>query len=459
VFISRWMAARLFRTFAADEVVHNGGYKVGPVGTGGRTYRSYTHGGNGCGCCHWVCISRCAAVLLFTWAVSLVVVSESSLSTTALCVERAAKEAVTVADDSLLRMSPADVGEVKQSLSSAPRAILHVPSDSPAALRQLRDPYFALSFAKDVALAERRVEHCQWQELQQTSRVRVGRDTSSPQCREAAPDDDRCNIYRTDVSFAYVKGWHSTPISSALFDNPVAYHNPSVSLPMLTSASLDPVARVCLARLPRRSLADAEQCLSCSADAMEHGLLPAEHFRLSADTFPAAEWSEAEGSSNAAAVDGFTEWDSSYVYRRHTAGGTGGVVVNAALAYFADGVLGFEGPATLGCTAGDIRVHWRVRRLSRKGVSVVGELDPDGSALSPFICDANSVGRVGAKRKLLAYPRADLPLEEFLWAVLHDAKTAAWWLRLYSMLLAAGSFVLLYVTLRPSSAPAGTTDN
>jgi hypothetical protein len=150
-------------------------------------------------------------------------------------------------------------------------------------------------------------------------------------------------------------------------------------------------------------------------------------------------------------MDGFTEFDPRYVYRRHQASSGGailGAVAQAGLSYFVDGVVGFDGPAVLGCTAGDMRVHWQVRRFSPSGISVVGELSA-GRSLVPFLCDRRSTDGEGT-RKLLAYPSAKISLDDMLWAVLHSAKAAAWWHRLYSALLASGSLVLLYLTMRPA---------
>ena len=94
------MAARLFRTLAADEVVSDGGVKLGMLGTGGRTYRNYSRGREPV-CCRCYFLTRVIALLLLVWAVVMAIVSESSLSAVTHCADRASREATSLSTSSI----------------------------------------------------------------------------------------------------------------------------------------------------------------------------------------------------------------------------------------------------------------------------------------------------------------------------------------------------------------------
>ena len=427
------MAARLFRTLAADEVVSDGGAKLGMLGTGGRTYRNYSRGREPV-CCRCYFLTRVIALLLLVWAVVMAIVSESSLSAVTHCADRASREATSLSTSAIGGSPVQQANDLARGFEGR---LVHLQSANPVVLSPLiHDDFFSVMFHRDVAIAERVVEFCQWQEIQHVSRVLVGRDPGCPEGERG----ENCNIYRTDVSFSYVKGWHSSLISSAFFDNPVAYHNPQrmpcASIPLQSprvegGESLG--GRVCLARV-----AD-DKCIHADGRAMEHGLLPVEHMQLDGSTFD-------RRSASQAAAQGFTEWDRSFVYSRQAAFSSFGTdLAHAALSYFVDGVVGFEGPSSLFCTPGDVRVHFAVRRLSPNGVSLVGQL-ADNFAIEPFACDESSTS---STRLMLAYPKANLALEDLLAAVLHDAKTSAWWYRLGSALLTGAALLLVYFSCKP----------
>lgn len=79
---------------------------------------------------------------------------------------------------------------------------------------QFVDREFGLSFGAEVISVRREAEICHWMEWRY-----------SHQADDDGDDDDHTHAIR--YTYHYVLGWHSSPIMSAFFDQPLLYHNPS----------------------------------------------------------------------------------------------------------------------------------------------------------------------------------------------------------------------------------------
>lgn len=89
-----------------------------------------------------------------------------------------------------------------------PNQHIHFTSRSVAPSQQLVDPDFGLSFSKAFSL-KRVAEFCQWTEHHNDETTKHSDGTET-----------------TRRTYYYIKGWHSHPITSIMFDQPIAHHNP-----------------------------------------------------------------------------------------------------------------------------------------------------------------------------------------------------------------------------------------
>jgi len=293
------------------------------------------------------------------------------------------------------------------------------------------------------------------------------------------------DIFEETVSFTYHKGWRASRINSLLFDNPVAYNNPSrdpapgwtgtVNAPVrLGTTSAPGESEAARKRAPSPSLwarltawirsvlralglvkgaidaraAEGAECgpthvceaLKAMPQDLEPALAPWQLVTLAP--------SIGTGLSGAALDAGFGEYDHKYFYSRI---GENGVLMAAGkvgAAYLLDGVVdintiskgtGLEkllGRAGLDwitkgtCNPGDVRVHLETRDLP-PSLTVVAEQRADGFLIPHTFPN----GRVAFLAR-----HGILSLEAFVDAESNDAARLASWLRALSLVLAMGAF-------------------
>lgn len=390
---------RVINELTADEVVRGSGVKVGDFGTGGRTYvkRYERNVGNGDNTtAKKICFF--ASILI---ALGFLVWAETTLASTTEMLEEAARRAITVS-------GPSDV----DASMNGKLVFIPVHNTPKIAGATPQDDFFGLTFAEDVATAHRVAEYCQWDERVYTREVKEG----------VNPDTGKERI-RHEKEYVYVKGWTSHLVSSAFFDNPVAYHNPSrdpaPSRTFHSSGGVDLNADT-----PGKPLI-------ISAIDFEHALLPAETVVLYKEGVRKL--------SQQALQSGFNEADHKYVYSRVPEDGfMGSPIVKAAAAYLIDGVVdvneiargtGFEGLLagagldwiTKGsCKAGDIRVHFETRRLPPTA-SVLGMVTANGRKVAAFTY-SNGYSKVfasgGVASDLAGFAKAmDKETRQWAWMV------------------------------------------
>lgn len=108
---------------------------------------------------------------------------------------------------------------------------------------------FGIIAGPDDVILERMTEYCQWMEIEHHHKEKVGKDpdycaqeSNEGECARVScsgasqsscfRNSECCrwrqgaDIYKTSITYSYVKGWRPYRINSLMFDNPVAYHNP-----------------------------------------------------------------------------------------------------------------------------------------------------------------------------------------------------------------------------------------
>lgn len=403
---------RLVNEAMSDEVHRHGGTKMGVIGTGGRTYSTYSRGSN----------SKCSPLFLQIIGALIVIASlvfiwgkETQLETLMTCASRLTEEGVAVSP--WLVHDPQNDGRIV--FAAAPFPVVA----SPPPL----DDFFGIHMPKGSVIARRVTEYCQWSEQQHTRRVHVATD-----CEGGSKTGDECNIYRDDTSYTYVKAWRSHQINSGFFDNPIAYDNPH----------RDPCLSQQFVAVNGVLLENKEGALIVSALDASPSLSPTwATVQLHATT--------AADIGHTALSHGFHESDTQYIYSRGPSDGWNNPVVKAAAAYFIDGVVGIE----LGCHAGDIRVHFETRSIDPRGVAIAGLQRKDGT-LVHFPCKADDEESKSGKL-LLGYPDGSLTMAAFVQVVLGDA---SWWGWVYRVAAAFGvvcGVAIWHAT--PSSKQEGST--
>lgn len=352
---------RIVNELTADEVRRGTGVKVGDFGTGGRTYINRYERDPNQRSSNATCAKICffASILI---TLGILVSVETSLFATREMLEEALKRAIPVDGPS----------SVDASLNGK---LVFVPVHNTPAIvgTPPEDEFFGLTFASDVAIADRVTEYCQWQENVHTREINEGRDPRTGK-----------DVIRREKEYFYVKGWHSHLINSKFFDNAVAYNNPS----------RDPAPSRTFHANGGVNIGSASKKLIVAAADFAHALRPAETVTLYKEGVKKL--------GQNALSEGFNEADYKYVYSRVPEDGfLGSPIVKAGAAYLIDGVVdvneisrgtGFEhllaGAGldwiTKGtCKAGDIRVHFETRRVPDTA-AVLGMVVADGQKIIPF---------------------------------------------------------------------------
>jgi len=388
---------RVINELSSDEVKQTGGYKVGDFGQGGREYvryerRAHYEPGQGA-----------------SKGVGKVVLGIAALAVAGLVVyaERENFLAIGLLPEASRAYSYGDVAKADWNRNNA---LVHFRSSlaNPPVLERgvdvLRDPFFGFEVPnenKDVVL-KRNTEYCQWVEVPQHRQEKIGQDPDY--CAKSSSDEACANtdcsgyrsqgqcgstranccswrrgadIYKTTTTYLYHKGWRNSRISSLLFDNPVAYHNPqrdpAPSTIFKTQAKVD---------LSGGQYGSNEALMVQSTD-LESIFTPMRQeplFKQHADNL-----------ATQALANGFSETSNQHFYSRKPADGWDSPgLLQAAGAYLIDGVVdvnslskasgleGLLGAAGLDwltkgtCEAGDVRVSFSTQSLPRE-LSLVGE--------------------------------------------------------------------------------------
>jgi hypothetical protein len=353
---------RVINELTADEVRRGTGVKVGDFGTGSRTYvtryeRDPARAGDG----------RTLAKVCFFASVIIGIAAlvwvELTLASTSQMLEEAMKKAVELD-------GPASI----DASHNGKLVFFPVHNNIKLAGSPPADDFFGLNFPTDVATARRETEYCQWEEQSHTREIKEGTN----------PENGKEKI-RREKEYFYHKGWRTHLVSSAFFDSPVAYHNPSrdpsPTKTFTASGGID-------------LLADGKRQLIISTNDFENALLPWQTVTLYKEGVRKL--------SQNALKEGFNEADHKYIYSRVPEDGfTGNPLVKAGASYLLDGVVdvnniaagtGFESLLagagldwiTKGtCKAGDIRVHFETRGLPQSA-SVLGMVTGNGQKIVPF---------------------------------------------------------------------------
>ena len=362
---------QFLRRYLADETQGKTGIKVNDFGTGGRVYkrryrqhhRSSTSGGldigYGGGGKLGFFVFACLSTFALWWA-------ESGLANT-----------YAVLDESLRGCEQG----VLAYISGAPSFGDTAP---------LRDPFTNMRFAPEVAVARRVAEYCQWAEVPTVHRAVVGREPDycaaragadrercggGGQCRGRAARgcaDDCCelrpgaDVVEESTTFNYHKAWRPSRIDSNLFDNPIAYRNPTRDpAPSVTFWHIAGPVHIYDAAKGRTFSVDARDVETALGPWTRRNLFRGDVDRLGEE----------------ALEEGFAEADHRHFYSRVPKDGVLTGLAKLAGAYLVDGVVdasaiargtGIEallGGAGLGwitagtCNAGDVRVRFEQRAL------------------------------------------------------------------------------------------------
>ena len=268
----------------------------------------------------------------------------------------------------------------------------------------LRDPLFNFVIndnEENVVILKRVTEYCQWVEVEQRNQVKIGKDPdycSKSTNRDASTcvttdcsgkGQGSCHasstccswvqgadIYKTEISYLYHKGWRNNRIPSLLFDNPVAYYN------------------------PQRDPAPGVEFISAGLIDIAGGRFGAEDglkiYPTDARPILTGFNNELIGKRRAAEIgqealnQGFSEVSHTHFYSRKPKNGWDNPILHSIASYLVDGVIdvnsigkatGVEGLLSSAglewltkgtCDAGDVRVHFETRSLPAQ-MSVLGE--------------------------------------------------------------------------------------
>lgn len=425
---------RFLNEFTADKVDRHGGFKMGDYGMGGRSYTKYTVGSSG----RRSGSSSSGGCLLF--GIFMAVLSSFGVYYT----ERSRNldlKAATAAVEAVDAPLPLTSNTGRLVFVSAALSLVGAPA---------QDSFFQYKFSPLFAAGRRVTEYCQWMEVRNENRREVGR-TAKYRCGDSVCGGDP--IYETTISFvspararrvpqdaphktyprsrtpypqqSYYKGWRSGRVNSLLFDNPVAYHNPSRD-PAPSDVFSPPSGTLALGGSAANSagftvgIADAEDALSAWAP------------------IPIAK-RHVTGLGYAALRAGFSEADHLHFYSRVPSDGLDNPALKSAAAYLVDGVVDVESAATASgveaalaragldwitkgtCHAGDIRVRFEGRALPREGASLVADQVAGGKLVGHVFSE-------GAERRVLALPGL-MTKASFIKQFLSNSSWSAMWRR------------------------------
>jgi len=270
------------------------------------------------------------------------------------------------------------------------------------------DPFFGVCAEDTSVVAMQRVtEYCQWQEFEHRNRKRVGKDPDYCTKKSVDPEDTACSrescsysressctsskccswqigddIFETEISYSYLKGWHSYRINSLIFDNPAAFHNPQRDpAPSSEFYSSDPVDL---------SGGVTPSSLQISPTNLETVLNPWKPLYITKGI--------SESLNSRALNAGFSEISHLHIYSRVPKDGWENPVLKAAASYLIDGVVDVNNIASasgieslLGragldwitkgtCNAGDVRIYFETRSLPLE-ISTIG--NQKGNLITP----------------------------------------------------------------------------
>mmetsp|Transcript_94323 Transcript_94323/g.270153 ORF Transcript_94323/g.270153 Transcript_94323/m.270153 type:complete len:434 (-) Transcript_94323:746-2047(-) len=226
------------------------GVKIGDYGTGGRVYHNTVRVERGSEGWRFGAGGNCGCGVVLVLALGLLVGSEYHLAGTLSMLSVVAGETVFL-NDTLAH--PSLDGSIVGVAAYGPK--VELPAGDSGHTGALRDDFFGYTFIgpNGAAVQAKRVpEYCQWQEIRHVHRNKVGQEPdyctstgaegcnvncggrSVNSCGGTNQNGQACcrvqrgaDIYEESISFTYHKGWRAGRINSLLFDNPVAYNNPS----------------------------------------------------------------------------------------------------------------------------------------------------------------------------------------------------------------------------------------
>lgn len=411
------MAARLLHEITADEVERHGGIKIGNFGTGGRTYHHYSNGSRSSSFCTRLLIVVFAVVVGWIWWVK-----ESDFEHVRGCAEFAAEHAVTINPPYTVAAA------AKQSKSK----YLHIAVKSPALVSATAlDPFFGVGGGETSVELRRYTEYCQWHEIMHSNRILVGRD---PACRPEE-EGDHCNVYDTQISYSYYKGWSPQLISSSTFDNPLAYRN----------SDRDPC--------PTATFLSSEVTLDSDAELSDSSIslhIDPEHvskFLYTWKTVPLNAPDVAAVLSLSPAVEhGFVslDRDKHFIYSRQESEGWVKSAVSGAANFIVDGVVGTSLFST--CETGDIRVSFQRRGWEENvGFTVIGALEQKGRVIVPLSIPSGPchLGMEGG---------TEMELSEVLEAIEYREVKWLWIYRVSCLIALLGAGVMWIYSATPDDA-------
>lgn len=387
-----------------------GGVKMGDFGVGGRVYqRDYERkAGQGDGCTPssygWSsCFCITIPLILLIW-------TERTLYLTAGAIDEAGDLAVHIDSTYAVDENNGKLIFVQTDPSYPPVLKGTPPTDS----------YFQYEMPKDSGIGKRVTEYCQWAEMRHSKSTKTGK---NPDYQDSDGKwHTGSDIYTEEVWYTYHKAWRNHRISSILFDNAAAYHNPQRD-PAPSKTHISPQG------IDLSGKASQIAGITISSQDMEPAM-------NAWKKLPIRKSNTGTGSVSHAALNaGFVEADHQYYYSRMPKGGWNSPLFKAGVSYLVDGVLdinsissatGIEGllsGAGLGwitkgtCDAGDIRVSFAARALP-KVASLVGQQLAGQVGLMTY---SNGASRLFLRPSLMT-------LETLLATTLSDD---SWWQNLY----------------------------